>query len=257
MPTRSQPRRMTAGYAPALLAAFILLAGSTQAQAQARPVDLAAATIEDLMNIEITSASRKEQRLADVPAAISVITADDIQRSGLTTVPELLRLVPGVQVAQINSSKWAVAVRGFNNLFADKLLVLVDGRTVYDRLNSGVFWESIDIPLESDRAHRGAARARRRYLGRKRGQRRHQHHHQVGRRHGGGGGHARRRNAGRRPGVRPVWRNARRGGVPAVVAVGRTRRVATRREHRRQRPVWTARCTAFAWTGRATRTPPW
>ena len=83
-----------------------------------------------------------------MPAAISVITQDDIRRSGLTTVPELLRLVPGVQVAQINSSKWAVAVRGFNNLFADKLLVLVDGRTVYDRLNSGVFWESIDIPLD-------------------------------------------------------------------------------------------------------------
>ena len=148
MRTRRRPNRAAARFGPALLAALLLLAASTHAQAQARPVDLAAATIEDLMNIEITSASRKEQRLADVPAAISVITADDIQRSGLTTVPELLRLVPGVQVAQINSNKWAVAVRGFNNLFVDKLLVLVDGRTVYDRLNSGVFWESIDIPLD-------------------------------------------------------------------------------------------------------------
>lgn len=86
------------------------------------------------MNIEITSASRREQRLGDVPAAMYVITQDDIRRSGMTTVPELLRLVPGVQVAQINSNKWAVSVRGFNQLFGDKLLVLVDGRTTYDRL---------------------------------------------------------------------------------------------------------------------------
>jgi len=78
MCTHRQPRRRAAGCAPALLAAFLLLSASTHAQAQVRPVDLAAATIEDLMNIEITSASRKEQRLADVPAAISVITADDI-----------------------------------------------------------------------------------------------------------------------------------------------------------------------------------
>ena len=78
----------------------------------------------------------------------SVITQDDIRRSGMRTLPELLRLVPGVQVAQINSNKWAVTVRGFNNLFADKLLVLVDGRTVYDRLNSGLFWESLDVPLD-------------------------------------------------------------------------------------------------------------
>ena len=77
-----------------------------------------------------------------------VITQDDIRRSGMTTVPELFRLVPGMQVAQINSNKWAVAVRGFNKLFADKVLVLIDGRTVYDRLNSGVFWESLDMPLD-------------------------------------------------------------------------------------------------------------
>ena len=100
------------------------------------------------MNIEITSVSHKEQRAVDVAAAVDVITQEDIRRSGMTTVPELLRLVPGVQVAQINSNKWAVTVRGFNNLFADKLLVLVDGRTVYDRLNSGLFWESVDIPLD-------------------------------------------------------------------------------------------------------------
>jgi iron complex outermembrane recepter protein len=110
--------------------------------------DLANASLEDLMNIEVTSVSHKEQRAVDVAAAIDVITSEDIRRSGMTTLAELLRLVPGVQVAQINSNKWAVTVRGFNNLFGDKLLVLVDGRTVYDRLNSGLFWESLDVPLD-------------------------------------------------------------------------------------------------------------
>lgn len=124
------------------------LADTARGQGTHPPADLALATIEDLMNITITSASRKEQRMGDVPASVYVITRDDIRRSGMTTVPELLRLVPGVQVAQINSNKWAIAVRGFNNLFGDKLLVLVDGRTVYDRLNSGIFWESLDVPVE-------------------------------------------------------------------------------------------------------------
>jgi iron complex outermembrane receptor protein len=110
--------------------------------------DLARATIEDLMNLQITSASRKEQRLGDVPAAVYVITQDDIRRSGMTTVPELLRLVPGVQVARINANKWAVSVRGFNGLYSNKLLVLVDGRSVYNRLFSGVLWDSEDVVLD-------------------------------------------------------------------------------------------------------------
>ena len=116
--------------------------------AQTRPADLMHASIEDLMNIEVTSVSHKEQRVGDTAAAVYVVTQEDIRRSGMTTVPELLRLVPGVQVAQINSNKWAIALRGFNNLFADKVLVLIDGRTMYDRLNSGVFWESLDLPLD-------------------------------------------------------------------------------------------------------------
>jgi iron complex outermembrane recepter protein len=144
---RNLPVKRIVGTLVLTLFAGVCAAPAT-AQSKAPPLDLENLTIEDLMNIEVTSVSRKQQRLGDVPAAISVITQDDIRRSGMTTVPELLRLVPGVQVAQINSSKWAVAVRGFNNLFADKLLVLVDGRTVYDRLNSAVFWESIDIPLD-------------------------------------------------------------------------------------------------------------
>ena len=120
----------------------------TNVFAQTKVPDLTSASIEDLMNIEITSVSHKEQRAGDVAAAVYVVTQDDIRRSGMTTVPELLRLVPGVQVAQINSNKWAVSIRGFNNLFGGKVLVLIDGRTVYDRLNSGVFWESLDLPLD-------------------------------------------------------------------------------------------------------------
>jgi iron complex outermembrane receptor protein len=134
---------------PLLLATLIAtLAAPAPALAQSKPVDLTHASIEDLMNIEITSASHKQQRTGDVAGAISVITHEDIRRSGMTTIPELLRMVPGVQVARINSNKWAVTARGFNNLFADKLLVLVDGRTVYDRLNSGLFWETADVPLD-------------------------------------------------------------------------------------------------------------
>src|SRR6476469_5254620 len=90
-----------------------LLALPPAAFAQAVSPDLRQTSIEDLMNLEITSASRKEQRAADVAAAVFVITSDDIRRSGMTTLPDLLRLVPGVQVAQINSNKWAVSVRGF------------------------------------------------------------------------------------------------------------------------------------------------
>jgi iron complex outermembrane recepter protein len=128
-----------------------MLTGSARtARAQGTPPvpDLMTATLEELMNVEITSASRKEQRAADVAGAIYVITQDDIRRSGMTSVPDLLRLVPGVQVAQINASKWAVSIRGFNGLYSNKLLVLVDGRSLYNRLFSGVVWDEQDLMFE-------------------------------------------------------------------------------------------------------------
>ncbi len=131
-----------------ILALLGLVAGSLPGLAQSRAPDLSQMSIEDLMNIEITSASRKEQRAADVAAAVFVITHDDIRRSGMTTIPDLLRLAPGVQVAQINSNKWAVSVRGFNGLYANKLLVLVDGRSVYNRIFSGVLWDAEDLMLD-------------------------------------------------------------------------------------------------------------
>ena len=130
-----------------LLVLFGLVALPSPGLAQRMP-DLRLASIEDLMSIEITSASRKEQRVEDVAAAVFVITQDDIRRSGMTSIPDLLRLVPGVEVAQINSNKWAVSVRGFNGLYANKLLVLVDGRSVYNRIFSGVFWDAEDLLLD-------------------------------------------------------------------------------------------------------------
>jgi iron complex outermembrane receptor protein len=131
-----------------LLALIWTLAVPTDIFAQSRVPDLSQVSIEDLMNIEITSASRKEQRAADVAAAVFVITHDDIRRSGMTTIPDLLRLAPGVDVAQINSNKWAVSVRGFNAMYANKLLVLVDGRSVYNRIFSGVLWDTEDLMLD-------------------------------------------------------------------------------------------------------------
>src|SRR5687767_11425362 len=113
------------------LVALMLIAGpafDAPVSAQ-RSTDLARASIEDLMNITVTSASRKEERANEVAAAIYVITRDDIRRSGMTTIPDLLRLAPGVQVAQINASKWAVSVRGFGGLYSNKLLVRSEEHT--------------------------------------------------------------------------------------------------------------------------------
>ena len=115
------------------------------ATAQSAPVDLANATLEELMNIQVTSAARKSQRAEDVPAAIYVITGRDIRQSGLMTLPEILRLAPGVQVAQVSASKWAVSIRGFNSPYSNKLLVLIDGRSVYSRAFSGVFWDLNEV----------------------------------------------------------------------------------------------------------------
>lgn len=110
--------------------------------------DLSGLSLEELMNIEVTSVGKKSQKLSDAAAAIYVITQEDIRRSGATSIPEVLRMVPGLQVAQIDSNKWAVAARGFNDIFTDKLLVLIDGRSVYTPLYSGVFWDVQDTILE-------------------------------------------------------------------------------------------------------------
>jgi iron complex outermembrane receptor protein len=116
--------------------------------AQNPPDDLTALSLEDLMNIEVTSVSKKGQKLSDAAAAIFVITQEDIRRSGVTSIPEALRMAPGLQVAHIDANKWAITARGFNGRWGNKLLVLIDGRTVYSPLFSGVVWELQDMMLE-------------------------------------------------------------------------------------------------------------
>ena len=112
------------------------------------PSDLSAMSLEDLMKVEVRSVSRKDQPLAHTPGAVFVITQEDIRRSGASSIPELLRMVPGIQVAQISSSQWAVSARGFNSRLADKMQVLIDGRSVYNDLYGGVFWDQNDVLLE-------------------------------------------------------------------------------------------------------------
>ncbi|NTV96997.1 MAG: TonB-dependent receptor, partial [Thiobacillus sp.] len=106
-------------------------------------------SLEDLMQVVVTSVSKKSQTLSETAAAVHVISAEDIRRSGAASIPEALRLAPGVQVSAIGNNKWAVSIRGFADRFANKLLVLVDGRSVYTPLFSGVMWEALDVPLEN------------------------------------------------------------------------------------------------------------
>lgn len=105
-------------------------------------------SLEELLNAEVVTVARKSQTLQSSAAAVFVISRDDIERSGATSIPELLRLAPGVQVARISNNRWAVSVRGFNGRFSNKLLVLMDGRSIYSQLFSGVVWEAEDTLLE-------------------------------------------------------------------------------------------------------------
>src|SRR5436305_2690475 len=118
------------------------------ASAQNNVFDPTTMSVEDLMNMQVTSVSKRSQKLADAAAAVFVITQDDIRRSGATSIPEALRMVPGIQVARIDENKWAIASRGFNGRFDNKLLVLIDGRSVYTPLFSGVYWNVQDVMLE-------------------------------------------------------------------------------------------------------------
>lgn len=105
-------------------------------------------SLQELLQIQVISVSKKPQVLADAAAAVFVISNEDIKRTGVTSVPEALRLAPGINVARINSHKWAISSRGFNGSFSNKLLVMIDGRSVYDPSFSGVYWDSQNILLE-------------------------------------------------------------------------------------------------------------
>lgn len=138
---------------PAFLASSLLFALNTHADlpAQGADDDFLDFSLEELISLDIpdvTSVSRKKQRLMDSAAAIYVITSEDILRSGVTSIPEALRMVPGMQVARLNGNTWSISTRGFNYIFANKLLVLIDGRTVYSPLFSGVNWDVQDTLME-------------------------------------------------------------------------------------------------------------
>lgn len=111
-------------------------------------MELKRLSLEDLMNVQVMSVSRSESTVGDSPAAIFVITPEMIRRSGVNKLPDLFRMVPGMDVANVDSSRWAISVRGLNERFQNKLLVQVDGRTVYTPINAGTYWDAVDMPLE-------------------------------------------------------------------------------------------------------------
>ena len=145
-------RLQGAGAGFALTAAgLILLVAPARAQQpdSLSPSALKRLSLEQLMDVEVISVSRRPEKLSSTASAIQVITGEDIRRAGASSIPEALRLATNLQVAQVNASQWAVSARGFNNVLANKLLVLIDGRTIYTPLYSGVFWDVQDPPLES------------------------------------------------------------------------------------------------------------
>jgi iron complex outermembrane recepter protein len=120
-----------------------VLAAQSSASGTFKPL-----TVDELMNIEVTTVTRHASTVGESAAAVHVITSEDIRRSGATVIPELFRMVPGMSVARIDNNKWVVGVRGFNDRFYGKLLVQIDGRTLYNPTNAGVNWDAVDYPLE-------------------------------------------------------------------------------------------------------------
>ncbi len=132
------------------VSASIVLMGTTSASASGQEARARAlSSLEQLVNQEVTSVSKREERASQAAAAVYVITAEDIRRSGATSIPEALRMAPGISVARSGASGWAVTSRGFNDEFASKMLVLIDGRSVYNPLFAGVYWDVQNVPLDT------------------------------------------------------------------------------------------------------------
>lgn len=134
-------------FSQVLLVATVLCATSARARVADGSV-IADMSLEQLSDVIVTSVSRQEERLGTTAASVFVISAGDIRRSGAQSLPEALRLAPNLQVAQVDARNWAVTARGFNNAFENKLLMLIDGRSVYSPLFSGVFWDAQDVVME-------------------------------------------------------------------------------------------------------------
>jgi len=127
---------------------FVASTNGSRAGVEENPQRIAHLSLEQLGNLEVTTASKEPVKVSQTPAAIFVVTQDDIRRSGATSLPEALRLVPGVEVARIDSNQWSVGVRGFGSSLSRSVLVLIDGRSVYTPLFAGVFWNVQDTLLE-------------------------------------------------------------------------------------------------------------
>jgi iron complex outermembrane receptor protein len=132
-----------------VMAISVLLLSPEVASANDTPADqIESMSLNDLMQVEVSSVSRKPQTMSNTAAAVYVISAEDIRRSGATSIPEALRYVPGLEVAQSGAHTWEITARGFNGPYANKLLVLMDGRAVYTPIFAGVFWELQDAMME-------------------------------------------------------------------------------------------------------------
>jgi iron complex outermembrane receptor protein len=148
---RQRFRRLQLAPAEFAAVALLLFASPTFAQAPPSaqpPGELKKLSLDELQTIEVMSVSKRPEKLLETASAIQVITADDIRRSGATSLPEALRLASNLQVAQVDSRSWAISARGFNSTSANKLLVLIDGRVVYTPLHAAVFWEVQDTLLD-------------------------------------------------------------------------------------------------------------
>lgn len=131
-----------------LLSLFIFLPSFAQEDDQLDPIELKKLSLEELMNLEVMLVTRSPQKLTEAASAVQVITGEDIRNSGATNIAEALRLVTNLQVAQMRSNAWIIGARGFNTLFANKLLVMIDGRTVYTPLFAGVLWDIQNVLLD-------------------------------------------------------------------------------------------------------------
>lgn len=148
----------------AILVATLMLVAACVHPGSAN-TDLTQLSIEDLMNIEVTSVPKKAERVSDSAAAVYVITQVDIRHSGITTIADALRMAPGLQVANINSHTWAISARGFDDRFANKMLALIDGRSVYGPLFAGTWWDVQDSLLARCGSNRSHSRTGSRYVG--------------------------------------------------------------------------------------------
>lgn len=131
---------------PILIAIFLVL--STTFLPSANANNLGVLSLDELLDLEVISVAKVPEKVTDTPAAIYIITQEDLRRNGIQSIPEALRMVPGMHVYQIDANKWAVSARGYSSRFANKMLVMIDGRTVYSTLFSGVFWDVQDVMLE-------------------------------------------------------------------------------------------------------------